>query len=429
MRQLFKRTIASLLAAEARLLLARLKPKVIAITGSVGKTSTKDAIYAVLKGRIHARKSDKSFNSEIGVPLSVLGLQNAWSSPFGWLKNLVDGLIIALTTRDYPAWLVLEIGVDRPGDMARIARWLKPDIVVLTRLPDVPVHVEYFGSPEEVINEKLELVRALTPDGVLVYNHDDERARQAAEDVRQKTISFSRYSLSDFTASADKVIYEDGHPAGVECTLTHAGEAVLLKVAGSLGVQHPYNYAAAAAVGSLLGVPLAEAALALAEHLPPPGRMRLIPGIKDTLLIDDTYNSSPVALERALQSLKEIHGATRKLVVLGDMLELGQFSVLAHLAAGEQVATSADVLITVGVRARGIAKGALNARMDESRIFQYDDAAEAGRELERMLMAGDVVLLKGSQSIRLERIVEEVMAEPERAGELLVRQDPMWKKR
>lgn len=429
MKQLFKRTIASLLAAEARLLLARTKPKIIAITGSVGKTSTKDALYAVLRGRVHARKSEKSFNSEIGVPLSILGLQNAWSNPLGWIKNLIDGLIIALTTREYPEWLVLEIGIDRPGDMGRIARWLKPNIVVLTRLPDVPVHVEYFASPEEVINEKLELVRALTPDGVLVYNHDDERARTAAAEIRQKTISFSRYSLSDFTASADKVIYEGGHPSGVECTLTHGGEAVLLKVTGSLGVQHAYNYAAAAAVGALLAVPLDEAARALAEHAPPAGRMRLLKGTKDTLLIDDTYNSSPVALERALQSLKEIHGATRKIVVLGDMLELGQFSVLAHLAAGEQAATSADILITVGVRARGIAKGALNARMDESHIFQYDDAATAGRELERMLMAGDVVLLKGSQGVRLERIVEEIMAEPERAEELLVRQDPMWKKR
>lgn len=429
MKQLLKRIIAALLSVEARILLARAKPRIIAITGSVGKTSTKDALYAVVKEHVHARKSEKSFNSDLGVPLSVLGLQNAWSNPFGWLKNLINGLVTALTTNEYPEWLILEVGIDRPGDMARITRWLKPDIVILTRLPDTPVHVEYFGSPEEVVAEKLKLVEALKEDGTLIYNHDDERIRQAAETVRQRTVSFSRYSLSDFTASGDKTIYENGRPAGLECTLTHGNEAVVLSVHGSLGVQHAYNYAAAVAAGSLLGVPFEAAAESLREHQPPAGRMRLLDGIKSTLLIDDSYNSSPIALERALQTLRELHGTTRKIVVLGDMFELGQFSVLSHLAAGEQVAAAADVLITVGVRARGIAKGALNSGLDEERIFQYEDAARAGRELELMLMKGDLVLIKGSQGVRLEHIVEEVMAEPERAGELLVRQDPVWKMR
>jgi UDP-N-acetylmuramyl pentapeptide synthase len=429
MKQLFKRIVATLLAAEARMLLARKKPKIIAITGSVGKTSVKDAIYTVVKGRVHARKSEKSFNSELGVPLSVLGLQNAWSSPLGWIKNLIEGLVTALTAREYPEWLILEVGIDRPGDMARITQWLKPDVVVLTRLPDTPVHVEYFGSPEEVIAEKLKLVAALKEEGTLVYNHDDERVRAAAEGVRQQRLSFSRYSLSDFTASADKTVYADGRPAGLECTLTHDNQAAVLSVTGSLGVQHAYNYAAAAAVGSLLGVSIEDAAAALRAHQPPAGRMRLIEGIKETFLIDDTYNSSPAALERALQTLRELHGATRKIAVLGDMLELGQYSVLSHLAAGEQAAAAADVLITVGIRARGIAKGALNAGMDEERIFQYEDAARAGKELQLMLMKGDLVLVKGSQGVRLERIVEEVMAEPEKAEELLVRQEPMWKAR
>ena len=428
MKQLFKYIIVSLLSAEARILLARKKPKIIAITGSVGKTSTKDAIFAVIKHETHARKSEKSFNSDIGVALSVLGLPNGWQNPFAWIHIIAEGLIVALFAREYPEWLVLEVGVDRPGDMARITAWIKPDIVVLTRLPDMPVHVEYFSSPEEVTKEKLELVSALKEDGVLVYNNDDERVRQVAEGLRQKTVGFSRYSLSDFTASADKVIYENGRAAGVECTLTHGGEAVLVFVHGSLGVQHAYNYAAAAAVGSLLDVPITRAAAALKGHTPPAGRMRLIDGLKDTLIIDDTYNSSPVALERSLQSLKEVKGATRKIAVLGDMLELGQFSVLAHLAAGEQASQATNILMTVGVRARGIAKGALNAGMDESRIFQYDDAARIGKELELMLQTGDVVLIKGSQSTRLERVVEEIMADPESASELLVRQDPMWAK-
>lgn len=422
------------MSIEARILLVRKQPKIIAVTGSVGKTSTKDAIYSVIKTRIHARKSEKSFNSNISVPLSVLGLSNAWSNPFGWIRNMLEGLVLAFFSREYPKWLVLEVGVDRPGDMTAITAWIKPDIVVLTCFPDMPVHVEFFGSPEEIIREKIELVRALKPDGVCIYNNDDKRVRDVAIRLRQRTIGFSRYSLSDFTASADKIVYDNGRAAGLECILTHDDEAVVMRVQGSLGVQHAYNYAAAAAVGSLLGVTLNAATEALREHVVPPGRMRLVNGLKDTLIIDDTYNSSPVALARALQTLKEIKGgrkhgmlSPRKIAVLGDMLELGQFSVRAHHEAGTQTATGADILITIGVRARGIAKGALDAGMPEERVFQYDDAYLAGNELEMMLREGDVVLVKGSQGLRLERVVEEIMANPEDAGEFLVRQEPIWK--
>ncbi len=429
MKNFFKRIIVAILSFEARILLSRKKPHIIAITGSVGKTSTKDAIYAVIKERVRARKSEKSFNSEIGVPLSILGLPNAWSNPFGWIKNIFEGLFVALTAQEYPQWLVLEVGVDRPGDMAAITSWVKPDIVVLTRLPDMPVHVEFFGSPEEVIQEKLHLVRALKEDGVLVYNNDDERVRIEAGNVRQKTIGYSRYSLSDFTASADKIIYDNGRAVALECMLTHGGEAAVMRVEGSLGVQHAYNYAAAVAVGSILGVSMNEAVDALREHMPPPGRMRIIAGLKDTLILDDTYNSSPVALERSLQTLKEVKGVSRRIAVLGDMLELGQFSVRAHQTAGEQVATCADILITVGVRARGIAKGALVAGMAEEHIFQYEDALQAGKELQGLIQMGDVILIKGSQGLRMERTVEEIMAEPEKAGELLVRQDSVWRSR
>ncbi|MDZ4284979.1 MAG: cyanophycin synthetase, partial [Patescibacteria group bacterium] len=284
-----------------------------------------------------------------------------------------------------------------------------------------------FGTPEEVAREKLELVYALKEDGVFVYNNDDERAREVSRTLRQKAIGYSRYSLSEFTASADRIIYDNGRAVGLECTLTHGGQAVVLRVQGSLGVQHAYNYAAAAAVGSLLGVTLEEAAESLREHTVPPGRMRLVEGLKDTLIIDDTYNASPVAMTRALQTLKEIKGVARKIAVLGDMLELGQFSVGAHREAGEQVASCADILLTIGVRAHGIAKGALDAGMPEGNILEYDDAEHAGNELEMMLQEGDVVLVKGSQRMRLERVVEEVMAHPEEAENLLVRQDEIWR--
>lgn len=429
MKSIFKKIIVSVLSWEAHLLLKRAQPKIIGITGSVGKTSTKDAIYAVLKHHVHARKSEKSFNSELGVPLSILGLPNGWNNPLLWIKNIFDGLLIALTPGKYPEVLVLEMGVDRPGDMAKLTSWIKPDVVVLTRLPDVPVHVEYFPTPEAVVAEKRVLVDALKPDGVLVYNHDDERVRQVAESIRQQAVGYSRYSLSQFTASADKVIYEGGRAKALEFTLTHLNKASLMYVHGSLGVQHTYNYAAATAVASLFDISIEDSTRALREHVPPAGRMRLIPGIKDITLLDDTYNASPVATERALQTLRELKGVKRRIAVLGDMLELGQYSVREHEKLGEQAAGIVHILITVGVRARGIARSALEHGLSEKVIFQYDDVERAGKELQEMIEPGDMILVKGSQGMRLERIVAELMAEPEKAGELLVRQSDAWQTR
>ncbi len=430
MKNVFKQVVVSVLTIEAKILLRRAKPKIIAVTGSVGKTSTKDAIYHALKNKVRARKSEKSYNSELGVPLSILGLDNAWQNPVLWLKNLIDGLILALFPGDYPDVLVLEMGVDRPGDMKRLASWVRPDIVVLTRLPEVPVHVEYFGSPEAVVREKLELVHALRDDGILVYNHDDEKAAEAAANTRQRAIGYSRYAEADYTVRGDEVLYEEGIPKGMRFAIKGpgGGEAEFT-LFGAIGVSHAYNFAAASAVCSCFGLELKETAEALASFVPPPGRMRLIDGLKNTVIIDDTYNSSPVATERSLSTLKEIKGFNRKVAVLGDMLELGRFSVTEHEKIGVQAAECSNLLITVGVRSRGIAEAALAAGMSEKNILQYEESGAAGKELQNLLKAGDIVLVKGSQGMRMERIVAEVMAEPGRAEELLVRQSRAWQEK
>ncbi len=426
MKSLFKSIIVSILTFEANLLLRLAKPKIIAVTGSVGKTSTKDAVYHAIKNTISARKSEKSYNSDIGVPLSILGLDNAWQNPILWIKNIGNGFLHALFPFHYPKVLVLEMGVDRPGDMKRLTSWIKPDIVVLTRLPDVPVHVEYFSSPEQVAAEKLILVDALADDGVLVYNNDDEKVRQAALNIRQKAIGYSRYSQSDYTVSEDKIIYENGLPKGVRFNISHNSGEAEFSLTGAVGVSNLYNFAAAAAVAGQLDVELKDTAVEMSTFVPPPGRLRLIPGLKSTVIIDDTYNSSPVALESALSTLKEISGFNRKIAVLGDMLELGRYSTEAHEKAGEQATECSDVLITVGVRARSMAAGALASGMSEKNILQYDDAVRAGKELQNFIQPGDLILIKGSQGLRMERIVLEIMNEPEKADSLLVRQSKAW---
>lgn len=427
MKNLFKKIVVAIITFEAKMLLKRVRPQIIAVTGSVGKTSIKDTIYAVLEQKIHVRKSEKSFNSEFGVPLTILGLNTGWSNPIAWIKNIVDGFIVAMHPGDYPKLLILEMGVDRPGDMDKLTSWIRPDVVVLSRLPDVPVHVEYFDSPEAVAKEKIKLVQALKPDGVFVYNNDDARVAEVAAGLFQKSIGYSRYSLSPYTASADKIVYENGTPAGFEFMLTHLDTAVLMRVNGSLGVQHAYNYAAASAVASIFDIGVKEVADTLRSFVPPPGRMRLIPGLKDTLIIDDTYNSSPTASEQSLATLGELRGVKRRIAVLGDMMELGQFSVREHERIGALVAEHADVLVTIGVRARGFSKGAIEAGMSPEHVFEYEDAVRAGEEMQTFIRPGDVLLVKGSQSIRAERFVEELMAEPMKAEELLVRQGKAWK--
>jgi UDP-N-acetylmuramyl pentapeptide synthase len=429
MKNLFKKIVVNALTAESKVLLKRHKPIIIAVTGSVGKTSTKDAIYTILKQKYSTRKSQKSFNSELGVPLTVLGLPNAWNNPFLWIKNIIDGFFIALFSREYPEYLIVEAGVDRPGDMANLTSWLKPNIAVLTRLPNVPVHVEYFSSPEAVVAEKMNLVNALVADGVVIYNHDDEIIQTQIAGVRHQAIGFGRFLNTQYKASADSVIYRDDVPAGINFAIEHIGEQAIVRVFGAVGLPLVYTYSAAVAVACQCGFSLEEAAYALSLHEPAPGRMRIVPGIKGSVILDDTYNASPTAVEQALTSLKEIKHAKRKIAILGDMLELGKFSADEHEKIGALVATSADTLFTLGIRARKIAEGALENGLDEEHIYQYEDVAKAGKELQAYIKPGDVILVKASQGIRAERVVEEVMLEPEKAHQMLVRQDTAWQNR
>src|SRR3989344_687723 len=158
MQKFFKAIVIAVLTGEARLMLKKHQPFIIAVTGSVGKTTTKDAIFQVLKDTGSVRKSEKSFNSELGVPLTILDLPNAWHDPLGWTRVLAIGCWRALFLREYPKTLVLEVGAQYPGDIKRIARWLCPDIAIITRLPERPTHAEYFASPDEVKKEKAELL-------------------------------------------------------------------------------------------------------------------------------------------------------------------------------------------------------------------------------------------------------------------------------
>jgi UDP-N-acetylmuramyl pentapeptide synthase len=198
-------------------------------------------------------------------------------------------------------------------------------------------------------------------------------------------------------------------------------------LSGVFGKTQSYAAAAAALAGLIFGMNLVKISEALTHYRAPAGRLRIIPGIKGSTIIDDTYNSSPTACHEALDVLRRLK-AKRKIAVLGDMLELGRYTMAAHHEVGRLAAKVVDLLITVGLRAKFIAEGAIEAGMAKKSVVSFQSVREAGLFLQEKIRENDLILVKGSQGVRMERIVLEVMAEPQNAAELLVRQSPAWQK-
>lgn len=436
MIRLMKTIVVFVLTLLARMVLWKYKPAIIAVTGSVGKTSTKDAIFDVLKDAQWTRKSAKSFNSEIGIPLTVLGLENAWRDLAAWTYNFLKGLKLILFYAEYPKVLILEIGADHPGDIRRVTKWLSPEMVVITRLPEYPVHVEYFSSPEKVREEKLELLYALSPQGIFVGNGDDHYIVEVVRDAKFKTYLYGWGKLCDIRGESPRVRYEEVNgtraPHGMEFTVRHQGKAYPIFLEGVLGAHMCMAVLGALACGVARGESMERMLAALLHMETPRGRMRILQGASKSVIIDDSYNSSPVAAEAALETLKMVEGK-RRIAVLGDMLELGDFAELAHRHIGALAANTVDELITVGSRAAWIAEEAQQKGFPAEHIHRFNDTEKAGDSLAREVKTGDVILVKGSQGsganmIRLERLVRRIMANPVQGEKLLVRQEKEWKR-
>src|SRR3989344_5481321 len=234
MKTLLKKIIIPILRLEAKLILRKYKPRVVVVTGNVGKTSSKDAVYAVLKNFGYARKSYKSYNSEIGVPLTILGASSGWSDPVRWLRNLFHGLSVWLLPHEYPQWLALEVGADRPGDIEKISQWLFADVAVLTRLAKVPVHVEYFGSPEKVFEEKEQILKTLKDDGILAVNFDDEEIMKIAGGYRGRVVTYGFSKGADICAGSFRIRTEKGgafeKPIGVSFRLAYGNSSLPISI-------------------------------------------------------------------------------------------------------------------------------------------------------------------------------------------------------
>lgn len=426
MKDWLRSTAVGALTLEARLALLVHRPKIVAVTGNVGKTTTKDAIFAVVSGHSRARKSQKSFNSDIGVPLAILGLENPWSNPLKWAWTLLKGVVAALAP-GYPKLLVLEVGADTPGDISSIARWLRPDIVVFTGMPEIPVHIERFSSREEMVREKRSLLEQVRPGGTAIVNGDFNVA-EATQNVAAKLLTYGTNLSCDISASDIRIATGvSGSPAGMVAKIHSGEETFELIVNGALGKPVISAALAALTVARTMEIDRESAARSLAAWQPPAGRMRVLRGKSGATILDDSYNSSPAAAISALETLQTI-SAKRKIVVLGDMRELGAKSAAAHEKVGALAARVADMLVTVGEESKVLARAAREAGMQDIREYGYDSSVQVGNDLARELRSGDVVLVKGSQNrIRLERCVHALLADPSEAEKVLVRFDKNWR--
>ena len=430
MKTTFKKIVTYILRIESRLVLWKYKPKIVAITGSVGKTSTKDAVYAVISGISYVRKSEKSYNSEIGLPLTILGCPNGWNNPYIWFLNILKGFWLFIWPHKYPRWLVLEVGIGKPGDMRYTASWLKTDAVIITSIGSTPSHIEFFDSYKHLVEEKSGLIRTLKKDGILILNNDDETVSEMKVKTKNRVMTFGFKEGSNIKGLSDNILYNDkGVPEGLTFRIDETWNSLPVVVEGVFGRNHIYASLGALTLSSGLKFNMLAAINSLKNYSIPPGRMRLLKGINDSFIIDDTYNSSPFACESALKTLGEIKTASKRIAVLGDMLELGHHTEEAHKNIGKIAKENTNVLIIVGPRAKKIKEGAIEVGMNKDDIFEFLNSNEAGEFLKTFIQKNNFILIKGSQGMRMEHAVEAILKDKENKFQLLVRQDEEWLKK
>ena len=427
MKLFFKKALSYILIIESRLVLLKYKPKIVAITGSVGKTGTKDAVFAVISGVAYVRKSEKSYNSEIGLPLTILGCPNGWNNPYIWFRNILKGIWLFLAPHKYPKWLILEVGVGKPEDMQRTASWLKTDAVIITAIGKTPVHIEFFDSRKHLIDEKSELIKTLKKDGLLILNADDDAVLEMKTKTKNRTITYGFKEEADITGSGESIFYDDiGIPRGIIFRADEGGNSLPVVIEKVFGQNHIYASLASLALSFGLKLNMINAIGALKNYDISPGRMCLVNGINNSLIIDDTYNSSPSACEAALKTLGMIKTSGRKIAVLGDMLELGRYTKETHENIGKIARENCEILAVVGQRAGDIKAGAVEAGMRAENIPEFLNSVEAGEYMKDLVKMNDLILVKGSQGIRMERTVLAILANKENKKKLLVRQDKEW---
>ena len=381
----------------AQAILQRWHPIVIAVTGSTGKTSTKEAIATVLGSSYATFKSWQNYNDLLGLPLSL-----------GRLEERHE-------------YAVLEMACDHPGEIGQLCAIARPSIGVLTNIS--PNQLQYFGSLENLATELSSLLTCLPASGAGFVG--DLNGYALPPDSEAPIRAFGLQEASEVQVSWE----------GLRLTLADEREVTL--TSRLLGRHHISTMLAAYRVGRHCGVAVEEIGHALAKVEPVRGRLRVVPGTERATLLDDTHNACPASMIAGLETLCALP-AGRRIAILGDMLRLGDFEEEGHRLVGEQAAACVDYLITRGERAAQIAEAARQNGLSAERTIAtatHEDAAQVARQLLTMPLpslqqgqqSASTVFIKGSEETRMERVSEMLMAHPEQAPEELVRQTPGWK--
>ena len=362
---------------------ARHSVRVVGVTGSTGKTIAKEIAADVLSRTLHTLRNEGNLNSESGLPMTLLRLERTHEAA------------------------VLEMSMYTVGEIARLAEIARPEVGIVLAVH--PTHLERAGSIERIAQAKAELVDALPADGLAILNADDERVAAMASRTSATVRTFGLGAAADVRATE----VESQGLAGTTFVM-HAPWGTRRLRSATPGRHLVPHALAAAAVAEWLGVPLDDVAAALEAGSRAPHRMAIVTAGSGATLVDDTYNASPVSVRGALRFLAEtpVAGGRRRIAVLGDMLELGPDEELLHREIGAVAASGADALITVGERGRWIADGARGAGLAE--VIETMDAEDAAEALDARLAPGpgDLVLLKASRGIGLDRAVERLAADP-----------------
>ena len=362
------------------------KLKVVGITGSAGKTTAKDLTAAVAAERYLTFKTEGNLNNTYGLPLSLL--------------RMPDDREVA----------ILEMGMSTKGEIARLAEIADPDIGVILNV--LRVHLEHFGSIDRIAEAKGELFRGMRGDALAVVNADDPRVARLGRAFKGKTLSYGIRS-SRAEVRAGEIVQEGVSGTRFELSRGTEHESVRLRLPGRHNV---YNALAAAAVGYALGLDTwaIRRALEAASPAAMRGALHRLPGGLE--LLDDSYNSNPTAMEKAIDLLRDATPHGRRVLVSGDMLELGPYEKRAHAHLGEQVAAAGlDLFVAVGPRSAAAAETARATPPGSSpvEVIHFPDAGEAAPWVAGALRDGDLVLVKGSRGMRMETVVRAIL---ERAG-------------
>lgn len=371
--------------------LHRAKPKIIAITGSVGKTSTKEAIFEVLKIKFgdQVRKSAGNLNTETGVPMAILGYASSVTKFYQWLPIILTAPFKSMAEPKVD-YLILELAADKPGDIKYLTSFIKPSIAVLTAIG--PSHLQAFGEIDKIIEEKTALLWALPHEGWAVFNLDDENVRKASYGGRYQKMTYAINQKADLVAeniTSDMINYQP------ETKFKIKGKKDLTVLSPTLGGEaNVYASLAAAAVGDILGLSPSEIKLGLEKIQPEKHRMNVLKGKNKTIIIDDCYNANPLSTRAALNALKDLKSG-RKIIVLGDMKELGKISADAHKIIGQYAQPIAKNFVAVGPLAKNY-----------EAPHYFKNTEQAISYLLPEIREGDIILVKASRSMGFEKIVE-----------------------